>query len=159
MAATFRERVGERIRDARKAKGMTQAQVARLLPGTTHPTEVSRWERGKTLPQTPTLEALAKALDRDPSYFLVPGPENGSGSGDLLGVLANGVDENRVESLLAHQNENLARQSEILERLTAAQELIEARLSALAPLAEAMTGLATELADLRQELQGRRRAP
>jgi transcriptional regulator with XRE-family HTH domain len=65
-----RRRVGARIRSARQAKGFSQRQLADLLPGATESNNVSRWERGKTMPSWPTLEALAKALDVPVAWLL-----------------------------------------------------------------------------------------
>jgi len=54
--------VGERIRAARKAKGVTQKQLSEIL-GTTQGT-VNQWEKGKRNPKlNPTLRKIAKALD------------------------------------------------------------------------------------------------
>jgi transcriptional regulator with XRE-family HTH domain len=65
-----RRRVGARIRSAREAKGFSQWQLADLIPGAAEGNSVSRWERGKTMPSWPTLEALAKALDVPVAWLL-----------------------------------------------------------------------------------------
>lgn len=109
MAARYKARVGERIRDARLAKGerireagegtgLTQAQLARMLPGSTEGSQVSRWERGEVQPQPDTLDALAAALDVDVSYFLAPAPE--SGTPDLMDSLNEPTQLDRIELLL-----------------------------------------------------------
>lgn len=59
--------VGENIRAARGE--MTQRQVANLLD--IDPMSVSRWERGKVLPSTESLIAIADALGRDLGWFYV----------------------------------------------------------------------------------------
>ncbi len=87
VVAEYRARVGQRIREAREKKGWTQRQLAYALPGQADGPTISRWERGGVLPQTDTLEALAKALDVDVSYFLAPEPER-EDTTDLLDVLA-----------------------------------------------------------------------
>lgn len=53
--------LGEKIAQLRKAKGMTQKQLAEIL----HVTDgaVSKWERGLNYPDLSLLESLAAALD------------------------------------------------------------------------------------------------
>lgn len=53
--------VGKRIADLRKAKGMTQKELAEIL----HITDgaVSKWERGINFPDVSLIEHLAVALD------------------------------------------------------------------------------------------------
>lgn len=100
MAAEYKARVGERIREAREAKGWSQAALARELPGTVDGPSVSRWERGKVAPNPDTLEALADALDVDVSHFLSARPE--AGTADLMGALAgeSASQLDRIESKL-----------------------------------------------------------
>lgn len=59
---------GERIRKSRKAKGLSQEQLARKL----HVTQgaVSQWEKELTRPDFDLLDALAEALDTTVSYLL-----------------------------------------------------------------------------------------
>ena len=59
---------GERIRKQRKAKGMSQEQLARKL----HVTQgaVSQWEKELTRPDFDLLDALAEALDTTVAYLL-----------------------------------------------------------------------------------------
>jgi transcriptional regulator with XRE-family HTH domain len=59
--------IGERIREARRVKGWTEATLARELRMTR--TTISRWERGKSEPRRRSLLALARALDRPPEWF------------------------------------------------------------------------------------------
>ena len=64
--AQFRERVGDRLRKRREAAGLTQSQLARMLPGRVdggvEAGQVSRWERGESFPTYGNLLALARAL-------------------------------------------------------------------------------------------------
>jgi transcriptional regulator with XRE-family HTH domain len=62
--------IGERIREARKAKGWTEAALARELRMTR--TTISRSGRGKSEPRRRSLLALARALDRPPEWFRPP---------------------------------------------------------------------------------------
>lgn len=59
---------GERIRKQRKAKGMSQEQLARKL----HVTQgaVSQWEKELTRPDFDLLDALAEALGTTVAYLL-----------------------------------------------------------------------------------------
>lgn len=53
--------VGERIRAARRAKGMTQKELAEKM-GTSY-VVISQWENGKRNPKFSTLREIAKALE------------------------------------------------------------------------------------------------
>jgi len=58
---TIKELVGARLKELRKNKGLSQADVAeRVNVDAKH---ISRLETGKTFPYPETLEALGKALD------------------------------------------------------------------------------------------------
>jgi transcriptional regulator with XRE-family HTH domain len=54
--------VGVRIRELRRAAGLTQAQLARQLPGLLEANQISRWERGRMYPSWANVEALAVVL-------------------------------------------------------------------------------------------------
>lgn len=102
MAAEYKARVGARIREAREARGWTQTQLARELPGTVDGASVSRWETGKVMPQPDTLDALATALEVDVSYFLVEKPRRPVPDlmAELGGSQAEGLGE-RLDRILA----------------------------------------------------------
>jgi transcriptional regulator with XRE-family HTH domain len=57
----LRERLGQELRKARMARGLTQNEVAERLE--TDPETISRFERGATLPSLVRLLTLAEALD------------------------------------------------------------------------------------------------
>ncbi len=60
---------GDRIKDLRKAKGITQIEMARLL-STTKQT-ISKYEKGiVTNIPSDRIEAMAKILDTTPEYIL-----------------------------------------------------------------------------------------
>lgn len=61
-APELRDRVGGRLRRRREAAGLTQAQLARRLPGTIEGSQVSRWERGASWPAYASIVALARAF-------------------------------------------------------------------------------------------------
>lgn len=77
----------------------TQGDLARALPGTVEASSVSRWENGKVRPSDDMLEAIAKAVERDVGYFMAPEPVNGSA--DLIGVLGEPSQLDRIEAMLA----------------------------------------------------------
>lgn len=61
MKENFKKLVGKRVREARKAKGLTQEDLAALINQTVE--TVSNVERGVKLPGLATLEDMRKALD------------------------------------------------------------------------------------------------
>jgi DNA-binding transcriptional regulator YiaG len=60
--------VGQAIRAARRARGLSQHQVAQVL-GLTQPS-VSAWEQGKSLPAVGVLSPLSRLLGLDPAELL-----------------------------------------------------------------------------------------
>lgn len=118
MAAESTARIGERIKDLREQRGMTQAALARALPGVVEASAVSRWERGKVRPRDETLEKLAETLGVDFAYFVAPEPETGA-TPDLLRAL----DQPGIATALVRIEEKLdtflARLAEIEERADA----------------------------------------
>ena len=61
MTDGTREKISERIRNARKAKNLSQQALGDLLEVSFQ--AVSTWEQGKFIPDADHLPALAKALD------------------------------------------------------------------------------------------------
>ena len=60
--------LGESIRNARMAKGLTQKQLAELIGSKNN--SVSNWEHGTHKPDIDTLERLCKVLDISPVELL-----------------------------------------------------------------------------------------
>jgi len=60
--------IGGRIKTYRKAKGLTQAELAAKIERSDE--AISNLERGKSLPEVPTLVAVAKELERPVQDFL-----------------------------------------------------------------------------------------
>src|SRR5436305_10759955 len=60
--------VGDRIREARAAKGWKQKNLA--AEAGVEPITVSRWERGATTPDLDVLRLVAEATDKPLSYFV-----------------------------------------------------------------------------------------
>jgi len=109
------QRVGARIRKARKAKDWSQAELARAMTGKTDGPSVSRWERGEVLPRPATLDELARVLDVDPSYFFSPEPESATDA-DVIGALRTTPD-----AVLASRVEEIA---DAVRNLLEAQQVI-----------------------------------
>jgi transcriptional regulator with XRE-family HTH domain len=61
--------VAQNLVTARKAKGLTQRQLATLID--TDAFQVSRWERGANRPTDATLVRLAQALDVEFVQFFI----------------------------------------------------------------------------------------
>ena len=61
MTEEMRKQIGERIREARKRKGLSQEQLGEKLGLSFQ--AVSTWETGKFIPDPEHLPALAKELD------------------------------------------------------------------------------------------------
>ena len=61
MKNDFKKLVGIRVREARKAKGLTQEELAAAIDKTVE--TVSNIERGVKLPGLSTLEDIRKVLD------------------------------------------------------------------------------------------------
>jgi transcriptional regulator with XRE-family HTH domain len=66
--------VGERIREARAAKGWKQKHLAAEVE--VEPITVSRWERGATTPDLDVLRLVAEATDKPLAYFVGSGAES-----------------------------------------------------------------------------------
>ena len=66
-ARQIKQVVGGNIADARKAKDLTQSQLARRVG--VESMAVSRWERGLVRPSDANLQAVAQALGRDFVWF------------------------------------------------------------------------------------------
>ena len=64
MALTF----GNKIKSARKEKGLTQKQLAAKI-GAAH-NSVSDWENDKNKPDPDTIELICGVLDITPNYLL-----------------------------------------------------------------------------------------
>ena len=68
MKLTF----GEKIRDARKSKNLTQKQLAGKI-GAKH-NSISDWENDKNRPDADTIELLCRVLNITPNYLLDTSP-------------------------------------------------------------------------------------
>lgn len=64
------ETMGLRIRKMRKARGLTQAELAERLGGGADQGRISEWESGKTELQLSSLRAVADALGCSADYLM-----------------------------------------------------------------------------------------
>lgn len=112
--ARRREIVGDRIKEARTAKGLLQKELA----GRVHvePQTISNWERGVSTPDFDKLELLARELDQVVSFFLV-GPEDVS-VGDTANPASAAAIEEVLEQVAAVRKE-LGSLRELVEALRA----------------------------------------
>lgn len=79
MDDEMRSRVGARIRARRNALHLTQAELARRIPGVTE-SYVSRWERGENMPSWANLPRVAESLQTTVAWLL--GETNGNGASE-----------------------------------------------------------------------------
>ena len=63
---------GEKIKDARKSKNLTQKQLAQQIDAKHN--SVSDWENDKNRPDAATIEILCKVLNITPNYLLDTSP-------------------------------------------------------------------------------------
>lgn len=110
--ALRKERVVERLVQLREVHGLTQEQAAARVGVTVR--QWQRWEAGKSMPYPRNLDMIAAKFGITVADFF---DED---------VVTESLDD-RVQELLAKQNANLARQTEILERLEVTLARIEER--------------------------------
>lgn len=127
MAAEHVERMGARIRELRERAGLTQKDLAELIPGKTDSSQVSKWERGENRPLDNTLEHIARALNCDVGVFHAPDPEEPE-SPDLMTALG-------AQGSVARLEERLERIENALDELLAqaSEQEIEEEASPGAP--------------------------
>jgi SOS-response transcriptional repressor LexA len=65
----IKEQIGQRILNARKAKGLTQAGLAELA-GDFKQTRINNWERGIRTPGAKEIKLLANVLDVSPAFLM-----------------------------------------------------------------------------------------
>lgn len=87
--------IGERIKQARKAKGYTQEQVSNIIDINTK--NISQLERGLVGLSVPTLIALCNALDISADYILF-GENSGHQPNVISGLLAELPEKKRLQA-------------------------------------------------------------
>src|SRR5213596_2441103 len=104
--------VGERIRNARTAKGWMQKHLAAEVE--VEPITVSRWERGATTPDLDVLGRLASATGKPVSYFVGGAEAVASGGRSSLDDTAA-----RIEAAALQIATEADRVAQLLEKLRA----------------------------------------
>lgn len=101
MATELALRVGRRIRQARKAAGLNQRQLAEKIGEPIDGQRVSDWERGVHKPSDRYMAKIAAALGRDEAWFYREVDEADEAP-DLLGALGRGDHGqlDRIEAML-----------------------------------------------------------
>jgi transcriptional regulator with XRE-family HTH domain len=119
VATEFLVRMGARIEEHRKLRGLSRADLARALPGKVNENQVYRWERGKHQPNPDTLQAIANVLEVDVAVLMAPEPEKAAtpdlssqpSNADIMAYL------NRLEGLIRQLGLDMAaRDLEAIER-------------------------------------------
>ena len=77
--------LGEKIKTARKAKGLSQRQLADMVDAKHN--SVSDWENDKSKPDMDTVELLCGALELTPTYLV--GNKSDEEYGNIVGKLMN----------------------------------------------------------------------
>ena len=99
--------IGRRIAAARRAKGMSQEELADAVG--VRAGIVSRWETGKNIPRIQRLGEIAEKLGQDVGYFTaqLDGPAPANGDGQALEAIRREVGELRelVERALADREQ------------------------------------------------------
>ncbi len=159
MAAEYVQRIGQRIKERRDEKHMTQLELARALPGTVGSDQVSRWERGLHKPSDETLEQIAEILDVPVVYFMTADPDKTetpdlSRPATVEGALADILRD--INKQLAEQNTLLA---DIKREQAALKTLIEREREARTQTEEATKRLLAAAEAARRALRSSTRSP
>lgn len=95
---------GNRIRDARLAAGMTQAQLARAIESTER--NIIRWENSQNQPRIESVAAIAKATGREIDFFLT-GSTEGDDEEEAAALTLDQYLQARVRQILREEPELL----------------------------------------------------
>ncbi|HAU0830363.1 TPA: LexA family protein [Legionella pneumophila] len=82
---SIREKIGKRINEARKAKGLTRQALADLTDDI-KPSRINNWEHGTRMPGPAEITQLAKALDVSPAFLMGFSDERDGEFGRKLGI-------------------------------------------------------------------------
>lgn len=99
---------GKKIKDARKAKGLTQKQLAAKINAAHN--SISDWENDKNKPDPDTIELLCGVLNITPNYLLASTSENFSPKDKLLVRRYNDLDplgQSHVDAVLQWETERM----------------------------------------------------
>ncbi len=79
--------IGEKIKYLRKQKGLTQTELSELTG--IHQVSITKYEKGKMIPQPDQLQKIVEALNVSPMIFFESENFRLETRGDLMGVLIN----------------------------------------------------------------------
>lgn len=79
--------IGEKIKYLRKQKGLTQTELSALTG--IHQVSITKYEKGKMIPQPDQLQKIVDALDVSPMIFFGSESLRLETRGDLMGLLIN----------------------------------------------------------------------
>lgn len=99
---------GEKIKNARKAKKLTQKQLAEKI-GAAH-NSISDWENDKNKPDPDTIESLCWVLEITPNYLLATSSDDFSPAEKLLIKMYNDLDPHgreMVDFVLEREHERV----------------------------------------------------
>ena len=99
---------GEKIKSARKAKGLTQKQLAAKINAAHN--SISDWENDKNKPDPDTIELLCGVLEITPNYLLAASPDDFSPKDKLLVRRYNDLDsigQSHVDAVLQWETERV----------------------------------------------------
>lgn len=111
--------IGDRIRDARKAAGLTQRQLAEKI-GVSN-TSISNWEKGLSRPDPDTIQYLCWALNVEPNFFFmesVPMSSTPVAAKNIIRIAAR--DGSYIERVLSDQQ--IAALKAVLDQMPDASE-------------------------------------
>lgn len=104
MAISF----GDKIKSARKAKGLTQKQLAAKINAAHN--SISDWENDKNKPDPDTIELLCGVLEITPNYLLAASSDDFSPKDKLLVRRYNDLDplgQSHVDAVLTWETERM----------------------------------------------------
>lgn len=110
--------LGQKIRELRKKKGLTQHQLAELI-GVKH-NSISDWENDKNKPYPDTIELLMGALDTDANTLLGwDNPEQLKADADILAheILTNSKIKSILPLIINLNDDDLQLVKNFIERL------------------------------------------
>lgn len=130
---------GEKIKNARKAKKLTQKQLAEKI-GAAH-NSISDWENDKNKPDPDTIESLCWVLEITPNYLLATSSDDFSPAEKLMVKMYNELDlhgKEMVDLVLEKEHERV---TSLKNKVT---HIEDARAEYMAPVAACPDETATD---------------
>ena len=108
------KKLGALIRKARTDAGLTQAELARLVPGATA-TEIGRFERGEAEPTTQEVKDIAKATGVTQKSLLEAMPASAGSSTASTSMRLTATERRLVELYRSASSENKKKAMRVLK--------------------------------------------